>query len=93
MVTKTRAQIGMEDNWVNDEKLEELLEEREQIKKSASDYRKADKEAKAKIAEYENKMPFRCGRFIISSKMISPRSVEFEITGGSKISIKTADEE
>ena len=92
VVTKTKAQIGMDDNWVKDEDLEKLLEEREELKKSSSSFRKTDKDARAKIANYEEKMPFRCGRFIISSKSVTPRSVEFEITGGSRVNIKTADE-
>ena len=38
VVTKTKAQIGMDDNWVKDEDLEKLLEEREELKKSSSSF-------------------------------------------------------
>ena len=45
MGTKAKAQIGMEDKFVHDDKLEELLEKRQSLKEGVAEFRQADKEA------------------------------------------------
>ena len=92
MGAKTKAQIGLDDQIIHDNELEGALEERQQLKEDAAAYRKADKEVKIKVAALEDKMPFRCGRFFISSAMTQPKDVEFHTDGGNRISIKTADD-
>jgi len=92
VTTKTRAQIHMEDNIVEDAELEKMLEGREELKHSAADFRKADKEAKERIRSIETPTPYRIGRFIISRAPRPARSVAFDTAEGISISIKTVDE-
>lgn len=92
MVTKVAAQIHMDDNIVENAELEELLEARQELKESVSEYRKADKSAKDKIRSIEAPTPFRVGRFLISKRDIPAKSVSFETTEGSGFTIKIAGE-
>ena len=92
MGTKAKAQIGMEDKFVHDDKLEELLEKRQSLKQGITEFRKADKEARKKIGTVVVETPFRCGRFIIEESMTQPGHVEFDKAGGTRLKIKTADE-
>jgi len=91
MATKMKAQIHMEDNIVKDDALEALLEDRQEKKQSASDYRKADKKAKDKIGTIQTAKPFRCGRFIIAESKTEAGHVEFDKSGGTRLTIKTID--
>uniref|UniRef100_A0A6M3KMT3 Uncharacterized protein n=1 Tax=viral metagenome TaxID=1070528 RepID=A0A6M3KMT3_9ZZZZ len=91
MAVKDRAQIGLEDTWVRDAELEELLEDREVKKERLAEYREADKKARDKIAALEQPMPYRCGRFVINKTVLGPRAVEFETEGGERLSIKLAE--
>lgn len=88
-----RAQIGMDDQWLEDPDLEALLEDREAAKAAAAHFRKLDKEAKGRILALEITDPRRCGRFIISCSPTQPRSVSFDTEAGVRVSIKTADQE
>lgn len=88
MSTKVKEQLGLEDVLVEDRDLELLLEARESLKGKVSEYKKRDKEAKAKISTMSVPTPFRIGRFIIAKQSIQPRSVAFDIDGGDRISIK-----
>jgi hypothetical protein len=76
---------------VDDKELLKLLDSREELKASVSDYRKADKKAKDRIKSMEQPMPFRIGRYIISSKEIAGREVSFEIAESRRINISLAD--
>ena len=80
--TKTRAQIHMDDNIIRDEELEQLLEDRQ-----------ADKKAKDKIRSMETPTPYRVGRFIIAKQAVAAKSVAFETTESSRLTIKTVGEE
>jgi len=92
MATKVRAQISMDDRIVKNEELEQILEERQELKQSTSDYRKIDKKAKDKIAKITTELPYRVGRFIIGKQHIEPKSVAFETGETNRITIKTVDE-
>ncbi len=71
----------------------EMLKEKAEVaKEKASVYRDTDKKAKAKIETLKEKMPYRCGRFIISERSMPPRSVECETKGSKSVSIKLAGE-
>lgn len=93
MVTaaRSRPQIHMEDKIVNDPELEQMLEDRQELKQAQAEYRKKDKEVKAKLASVET--PCRIGRFFISKSTTPPRSVAFDTSGSVRYSIKLAGEE
>jgi len=92
MATKVRAQISMDDKVVDNPELEQLLEQRQELKQSVSDFRKADKKAKAKIQAVQTPLPYRVGRFIIGKQVIPAKSVAFETGEADRITIKTVDE-
>ena len=93
MATRIKAQVGLEDRIVDNPELLEMLENRQELKAATKEYRQADKKAKDKIASIQTEMPYRVGRFIISKQAISARSVSFETNPGSRIAIKTVDED
>lgn len=90
---KARAQIHMDETIVENEELEKMLEERQELKLAVGEYRKVDKNAKAKIDSIETPMPFRVGRFVISKRDNTAKSVAFETQASSTITIKLAGEE
>lgn len=90
--TQAQAQIGMEDNIIDDPELEKVLEARQEAKEAVGGYRKLDKEAKAKIASIEAETPFRVGRFLISRSTVQAKSVEFETPESVRLNIKLAGE-
>ena len=94
MGPKTQAQVGFDDKIVENPELEALLEKREEQKEHAAAYRKADKEAKEKIATVATPMPYRVGRFLIDKQTVPAKSVSFETDEGIRVSIKNtqADE-
>lgn len=73
MPAAPRAQIGLEDNWVEDPEFETLLEERQVAKDAlsvaAKEYRALDEKAKAKVStlNLQDDEERRCGRFVLSS--------------------------
>lgn len=93
MVTKTRAQIHMDDKIIENPELEKLLEDRQELKGSVSEYRKADKAAKYKILSIATPTPYRVGRFIITKKDVPGKPVAFETADSLRITIKTVGEE
>jgi len=93
MVTKVKEQIHMEEHFVGNPELEQLLEEREDLKASVSEYRKTDKEVKEKIASTSEVTPYRIGRFVIDKKPIAAKSVSFETAPSERYSIKIAGED
>jgi len=88
VVTKVREQIHMEETIIEDSELERILDDRQELKLSVSDFRKKDKEAKAKIQQIDKPMPIRIGRYIITRQTVAARSVAFETDSGSRITIK-----
>lgn len=93
MATKEKLQIGLEDVIVKDDELEQILDERQEHKLSVAEFRKLDKEAKAKITILGTPPPFRIGRYIITKTSNPPRSVSFETETSTRINIKKIGEE
>jgi len=93
MVTKVKEQIHMEEIIIEDEELECILDERQELKLSVSEFRKKDKEAKAKILQIDKPMPIRIGRYIINRQSTPPRSVAFDTNGSIRVTIKHIGEE
>lgn len=95
MVVKEKAQVGMDDRWIEDPELEELLEAREALKVYNGSYKDADKKAKARVMELADKgqldTPARCGRFVLEKKTTEPSSRAFDVAGGTRVSIGLAD--
>ena len=89
---KERSQVGFEDQWVKNPELEALLEKRQELKQGASDYRKADKEAKGKLKTEQTPVPYRIGRFVITKSERQAHEVNFQVDASSAISIKLATE-
>ena len=92
MASKVAAQIGMDDKWIKDPELEELLEKRQELKAGVSEYRKADKDAKDKLKEVQTPVPFRIGRFIINKSERQAKEVSFEVGPSSSLNIKLVTE-
>jgi hypothetical protein len=90
---KPKPQLGLEDKWIEDAELEELLEQRETLKTAVTDSRKATKAAKGKILAINFTGSRRCGRFIIGCSVSKPRSVAFDTEEGVRVTIKTTKEE
>jgi len=82
----------MDDTVIKNPDLEQLLEEREELKESVSQYRAADKKVKGLIQGIETPTPYRVGRFVIDRSKVAPRQVNFETAEGFRFTIKTADE-
>lgn len=91
--TKTRAQIHMDDNIVEDAELEHMLEERQELKQAVGEYRKVDKDVKDRMRSIGTPTPYRVGRFVISKRDISAKSVSFETQASFSFVIKLAGEE
>ena len=92
MAAKKKAQVSMDDRVVTNSELLALLEERETLKEGAARYREKDKQTKDAIQKLDEPMPYRVGRFIITSRQHEGRKVEFETAAGTSIKIETADE-
>lgn len=92
MTTKARVrpQIHMDDKVIEDAELSQLLEDREEAKKAASEYKAVDKKTKAKIMSMEQQPPYRIGRFIITKRQVEGRHVEFDTDSVPRIDIKLA---
>lgn len=88
MTTKTRSQVHMDDNIVNDAELEKMLEDRQELKQTVGEYRKVDKSVKARIKSITTPTPYRVGRFIISKRDVSAKSVSFETQASFSFTIK-----
>ena len=93
MVTKVREQIHMEETIIEDADLEKLLDDRQECKSSVAEFRKLDKQAKAKIQTIDKPMPLRVGRYIITRQTVQAKSVAFETDAGSRITIKHIGDE
>ena len=93
MTTRKRPQSHMDDTILDDPELEKLLEEREELKPSAADYRKADKSAKERIKAIETPTPYRVGRFVITKQPRPGRHVDFDVQDGFRFDIKLAEDE
>lgn len=93
MVTKAKPQIGLEDKIVTNPELLALLEDRQERKTQAKEYRAVDKKAKEAINALNEVPPYRIGRFLISRETVKAKTVAFETNEGSRVSIKTVDED
>lgn len=93
MVTKVRAQIHMDETIIDDAELEKQLDDRQELKESVAEFRKVDKEVKAKIQTIDKPMPIRIGRYIITRQTVEGRSVAFETEPSTRITIKHIGEE
>ena len=93
MTSKARAQTSMDETPIEMPELEALLEDREELKNSVSEYRKVDQKAKALIRTVEAPSPFRVGRFVITRSVRPGRAVAFETQESISFTIKTAGEE
>ena len=92
MTTQTRAQISMDETRVDDSELEQLLEDREELKRGRNAYQEADKKAKEAIAKVTAPSPFRVGRFVITRNPVEGKEVSFETKPTTRVSIKLAGE-
>lgn len=92
MTTKTKAQISMDETIVENAELEEMLENRQELKLSVTEYRKVDKDVKAKIGSIGTPTPYRVGRFVISKRDLSAKTVSFETQASFSFVIKLAAE-
>lgn len=94
MATQPRAQIGIEDKWLNDAEFERLLEEREKLKDrksaAAKAFEVADEKAKARVETLEMKPDeeIRCGRFILSKPIRGGTEVAFTPTSKPRPTIR-----
>ena len=93
MGPKTKPQLHMDDNILDNPALEQLLESREELKQGAKDFRAADKAAKDMIRGIEAPTPYRVGRFIVDKGVVEAQTVEFERPEGFKFTIKAVTEE
>lgn len=88
-----QQQLGMDEKVVQIPELESALEERQAMKETLGDARKAYAEAheaaSAEIAKLElpDDTPVRAGRFRITRSAISARSVSFETKPTTRVTI------
>jgi hypothetical protein len=89
MTVKAKAQVHMEDQFIEDPELEQLLEDREAAKAKAAEYYALDTKAKSAIIALGPDGKRRCGRFIVSTKATAGRTVDsFETKAGVRVNIK-----
>lgn len=91
--TKKQPQSQMDETLVDNPELEQLLDQREELKPSRTEFNKLSKAITEKLKAIEAASPFRIGRFSITRNMIDGRSVSFETSGGVRFGIKLAGEE
>src|SRR5215468_10312696 len=89
-------QQGMWDREIDDDRLTELLEDREAKRvtklEAGGDYRDAHDKVKARLSE-EDLQPgdvIRCGRFRIEVSPVAARSVAFDTEPTTRMNIKAA---
>lgn len=93
MPPKVKPQISMDETIVEDPELEKILDNRQDLKESVSEYSKLNKEVKGRLSTIETPTPFRIGRFVINRKITPARQVSFEASEGFTFTIKIAGEE
>ncbi len=98
MGVKEQAQIGLEDEMLNDPDFQDLLERRQKAKEKASkiraDYAELNEQAKGRILEMElDGQTMRCGRFLIGVTTSEAQAVSFERRGGRHASIRLVKDE
>ena len=92
MSGKVDEQTSMDETVIENEELEQLLEERQDLKQSVSDFRQKDKAAKTIIQGIETPTPFRVGRFVIKRSAVAEKSVSFETQASFRFDISLAGE-
>lgn len=94
---RVRPQISMDDKFIEDPELEKLLEERQVAKEATSvankEYRGLDEKAQAKVLALDLTETVRCGRFLLSKKVIEPKEVSFETAESVRARIQLAEAE
>lgn len=94
MPARTKPQVHMDDKFIEDPELEQLLEDRETAKAKAAEFHTLDKKAKAAIVTLNLDGERRCGRFLVSTKALDGRTVDsFETKPGVRVNIKPANTE
>lgn len=93
MAVKEQAQIGLEDEVLNDADLQDLLERRQKAKektaKVRADYAELNEQAKGRVLEMElDGRTVRCGRFLLGVTTSEVQAVSFERRGGRRASIR-----
>jgi hypothetical protein len=92
---KNRAQVSMEDKFLENPELEQQLEDRESARlemvRAQKAFRKLDEVAKGYILEIAPTAEVRCGRFILSVRDRPARTVDsFETKAATLATIKVA---
>lgn len=93
---RRKAQISMDEKWLEDPDLLDVLERREESRGHLEEYRKiysqVDQEAKGAMAELPQlgEGPVRIGRFVLSRKEVGAKSVSFNSKAKVEFGIKLA---
>ena len=98
MAVKEQAQIGLEDEVLDDPEFQDLLERRQKAKektaKVRAEYADLNEQAKGHILEMElDGQAMRCGRFLIGITSSEAQAVSFERRGGRRASIRLLKDE
>jgi len=95
MPAQPKAQIGMDDTFIENPELQDLLEKREEAKTPLAEARaafnKLDAEAKAKVMglEIAPGEEVRCGRFMLSKSQQTEEEKSFQQHAKTTAHIKT----
>ena len=94
MTVRRRAQVHMDDKFLEDSELQGLLEEREALKVERAESIKALREKDAAVRERVGAYDFpvgehrRCGSFLLTKTRREAQAVEFERVGGVSLAIR-----
>lgn len=93
MAVATKMQVHMEDKFIEDDGLLQLLHEREEAKLAAAsargEFRDLDDRARGLIGQKEINGTVRCGPFLIIVSEEDPKDVSFTRKGGTRVRIKS----
>ena len=93
MAVATRAQVHMEDKFIEDPALLDVLHQREEAKLSAAqargEFSDLNDRAKGLIGEKGIQGTVRCGPFLITVTEDDPKDVSFTRKGGTRVHIKS----
>ncbi len=99
MTARPKVQIGMEDRWIEDAELEQLLEERQALKVERGELAKKlkakDEMARERLKMYDLPMgeeERRCGRFLIGRWNFGAKLVSFDVAPSERTVIKLVKE-
>ena len=83
----------MDEIIIKNPELEKMLEDRQELKTSVTEYNKLNKSVKEAIRSIESPTPYRVGRFVISRHEVKAKEVAFETQASFSFTIKLAGEE